>query len=406
MIQADYNQPSYVEMINQSILIEKVKYPTLDPIISNDQLNDKEIKNDLQVENKPPFRQTINRAHFLTKYYCYSILQYIGVLSIFLLTQDFRFVEILCIVEYSPFEEHQNFYYGSEEYRNGEDYRKLFGRYDSLSRYSFRWTYFTFIALTIGLTLKLVIGRSSRKMVKHQKWFYIVYTILIGLDLGGFACISKGSWRNDAKIFYTKIVCAGLVGNALLQIILIQINKSHSYGKVSSILIYILFPINNFLFAFDCDYNKPILVLEVVFVYGIYYFNQLNKSLLSNPEDLPQGLNILEYINKSYSIINTNLPEQLDKNLEQVKNDNVIINKNLFLSCAIVFGYLIFLIFLGFVDTFLCIILSGFTLLSLLDTQVASKSLKDEDVLVAVCLTYVDFFSPIKNFIRSASIKI
>lgn len=36
MIQADYNQPSYVEMINQSILIEKVKYPTLDPIISND----------------------------------------------------------------------------------------------------------------------------------------------------------------------------------------------------------------------------------------------------------------------------------------------------------------------------------------------------------------------------------
>lgn len=36
MIQTQNNQPSYVEMFNQSNLIEKVTYPTLDPIVSND----------------------------------------------------------------------------------------------------------------------------------------------------------------------------------------------------------------------------------------------------------------------------------------------------------------------------------------------------------------------------------
>ncbi|CAD8211705.1 unnamed protein product [Paramecium octaurelia] len=401
MIQTDYNQLSYVEMVQQSVVIEEAKYPTLDPIIFSNEQGVKEIKNDGQVEHSAPLKETQNRARFLTRYYCYSILQYIGVLSLFLLTQDFRFVEVLCIVEYSPLDGNQYFYYSSEEYRNGEDYRKLFGRYDSLSKYSFRWTFYASLALTIILTLIIVIGRSSQMITKLQKWLYIVYTILIALDLGGFACISKGSWRNDAKIMYTKIVCGGLIGNALLQILLIKLNKSYSNGKLPIILICLLFTINNLLFAFGCSYSLPIFVFEILLPYGIYYFNQLNKSLLTNPKDLPKSFNILEYLNKQCSKTETALPDQIGSNLAQVKGDNLIINKKILLGYSVIFGYLIFLIILGFVDGGVCIFMSASTLMSLLNTQVASQSLKDEDILIAVCLTYVDFFSPIKNFIRS-----
>ncbi|CAK64550.1 unnamed protein product (macronuclear) [Paramecium tetraurelia] len=398
MIQADYNHLSYVEMVQQQAVIEEVKYPTLDPIVSS---NEQGVKNDEQVEHSAPLNESQNRARFLTRYYFYSILQYIGVLSLFLLTQDFRFVEVLCIVEYSPLDQDRYFYYSSEEYRNGEDYRKLFGRYDSLSKYSFRWTFYASLALTIIITLIIVIGRSSQRITRYQKCLYIVYNILIALDLGGFACISKGSWRNDAKIMYTKIVCGALIGNAFLQIMLVRLNKSHSYGKLPIILICLLSTINNLLFAFGFSYNIPILAFEVLSAYGIYYFNQLNKSLLKSPKDLPKTFNILEYINKQCSKPVAKLPDQISANLAQVKNDNFIINKRLFLVYSVIFGYLILLIILGFINTGVCIFISVLTLMSLFDTQVASQSLKDEDVFMAVCMTYVDFFSPIKNFIRS-----
>ncbi|CAD8127750.1 unnamed protein product [Paramecium sonneborni] len=350
--------------------VELAKYPILNPVappVQYVQMSDaKEAITIVKTESET------SREVFLVEYYKKILRQHLIILGLFLFGLMEWFANI--VVEFS--------YYDN----------------------SFRWTFYVFVVTLIIMALGLPITRSIRGIVKYQNCIFNVQTVLIGMVLIGIGnkCNNRHS---TATIWWIIITLLILIAHSIAQFMLVKHNITHYYTMFMKFAIMGSIILNFIvgLCASQLDSSFP--VAEAIIIYSIYYFNQLNEHLLKNPNDLPEDLSIVEriqIINKIQALFNQEA--QSNQVIEQIKDTHCVINRYLAIVISSVVAYILILILsiiTGNALFIVIVVVVSISLLSvLLNTQVASRTLLQEDAAFAVCLTYLDLASPLKNILK------
>ncbi|CAD8114376.1 unnamed protein product [Paramecium primaurelia] len=270
-------------------------------------------------------------------------------------------------------------------------------------RNSFRWTFYVIATSLIIIALGLPIIRSIRA-VKHQSTIYYAYTILIGLSLIGIG--NKCSDRHSsAPVWWIIITLLIMIVHSITQFGLVKHNVTHYYTIFMKFAIIGSIILNFIVGLCSSSLDSSFPITEAIIIYSIYYFNQLNQNLLKNPNELPEDVSILqriEIINKIYDLFFQE--DQQNQVIEQIKDTHCVVNKQLIKVISSVLTYIVIFIlsiktgnalFIVFI-----IVISVSFLSALLNTQVASRTLQQQDVTFAVCLTYLDLASPLQNIIK------
>ncbi|CAD8169602.1 unnamed protein product [Paramecium octaurelia] len=350
--------------------VELVKYPILNPATPPAQyvqMND--AKEGITIAKQEP---ETSRETFLVEYYKKILRQHLSILGLFTFGQMEWFANI--VVDFG-------YYYNS-----------------------FRWTFYTFVVTLIIIALGLPITRSLRTIVKHQNSIFHLQTILIGFVLIGIGNEFTGG-HSTATIWWIIITLIILIAHSIAQIVLVKRNITHYYTMFMKLAIMGSITINFIvgLCASSLDSSFP--VAEAIIIYSIYYFNQLNEQLLKNPSELPEDVSIVEriqIINKIQALFNQEA--QSNQVIEQIKGTHCVVNRYIAIVISSVVAYILILILsivTGNALFIVIVVVVSISLLSVvLNTQVASRTLQQEDVAYAVCLTYLDLASPLKNILR------
>ncbi|CAD8113658.1 unnamed protein product [Paramecium primaurelia] len=350
--------------------VELVKYPILNPVIPPAQyvqMND--VKEAITIVKQEP---ETSRENFLVEYYKKILRQHLTILGLFLFGLMEWFANI--VVD--------------------------FGYYDN----SFRWTFYFFVTTLIIIALGLPITRSIRAVVQHQNAIFHIQTILIGFVLIGIANQCSGR-HSTATIWWIIITLLILISHSIAQFMLVKHNITHYYTMFMKFAIMGSITLNFIvgLCASSLDSSFPI--AEAIIIYSIYYFNQLNEHLLKNPNELPEDVSIvqrIQIINKIQALFNQEA--QSNQVIEQIKDTHCVINRYIAIVISSSIAYIIILILsivTGNALFIVIVVVVSVSLLSVvLNTQVASRTLQQEDVVFAVCLTYLDLASPLKNILR------
>ncbi|CAK84259.1 unnamed protein product (macronuclear) [Paramecium tetraurelia] len=350
--------------------VELVQYPILNPATPPAQyvqMND--AKEAIPIAKQEP---ETSRETFLVEYYKKILRQHLSILGMFTFGLMEWFANI--VVDFG-------YYYNT-----------------------FRWTFYTFVVALIIIALGLPITRSLRTIVKHQNSIFYLQTILIG-----FVLIGIGNENSDTHatainwwIIITLII---LIAHSIAQIVLVKHNITHYYTMFMKFAIMGSITLNFVvgLCASSLDSSFP--VAEAIIIYSIYYFNQLNEHLLKNSSELPEDVSIvgrIQIINKIQALFNQEA--QSNQVIEQIKETHCVVNRYIAIVISSAVAYLLILILsivTGNALFIVIVVVVSISLLSVvLNTQVASRTLQQEDVTYAVCLTYLDLASPLKNILR------
>ncbi|CAD8125949.1 unnamed protein product [Paramecium sonneborni] len=382
---ANYSDEAYQQyrnqMFNPLIPIDNL------PLQINPILNENEQADQLEM-----------RYQFLFKYYVKQIFQILGIALVFGINQFEVFSSVyssevekeFCNSSYSNliFQEISDYYGSSQESSKWKEQK--------IRDYEFTWVYYFIVTITAFFILFVAFLRNYRCFAKKQNILLFIQTLLFGTLLGGFAYVSQNNWKYKNKIYFILLTLLSLIIHALFNIVLIKIKKIQFYGKLVKTLIFIFFSLN-FLVGFKYYYIPQILpIVEFLVIYFFFYFDCLNISLLVQPQELSQTINIIDIIKKTY----------YDGNQRGILSNQhyIMINKKLLAIIAIVIGLILFEVFSYFINTVFFIIISiitGSTLFSfIVPTQVAQQNLDLDDVSISVMITYLDFFFPIPNILR------
>ncbi|CAD8121200.1 unnamed protein product [Paramecium sonneborni] len=269
-------------------------------------------------------------------------------------------------------------------------------------RSQFRWTWFVVLSLLIVLILGLPIIRKYRCIVSKQSQLFYFQTALIAFLLIGIA----GNSNQKRVNIWIILILMILIVHDLLQIVIVRTQKTHYYTVLMKFTIMGSLVLNFILGLSNRYLDNGFPISEIIIIYVLYYFNQLNEQLLKQNHELPEELSIFERI-KQLTLIRNLFNQEARQNqiIEQLQDTHCVISKHLAITIGSCVGYLIVLtlsILTGNGFLIFILIFGSISMLSvILETQVASRSLKQEDSKFAVCLTYLDMASPLRLLLRS-----
>ncbi|CAD8210081.1 unnamed protein product [Paramecium pentaurelia] len=370
-MQTQQELPLYIQQTPQaSSQISNVQYPILSnvvPAAQYIQLNDvqqavaeKCVLNDVNSD----------RQAFLIEYYKKILIQHSIIFGLFLLGLTKWFSSIVV---------HHHYWWSQ-----------------------FRWTWYVVLSLLIAIVLGLPILRKYRWISK----LYHIQTILIAFLLIGIAGNQRGNSSHKSFNIWIIIVLVILISHDLLQIVIVRFQKTHYYTVLMKFTIMGSLALNFIVGLSNKHLDRAFPISEIIIIYALYYFNQLNVQLLKQSHELPEELSIFERIQKLKLIRNLfNQEARQNQIIEQLQDTHCVISKHLVIVIGSCFGYIvIFVLSIVTGNGFLIftLILGSISMLSvILETQVASRSLKQEDSHYAVCLTYLDMASPLRLLLRS-----
>ncbi|CAD8211237.1 unnamed protein product [Paramecium octaurelia] len=271
----------------------------------------------------------------------------------------------------------------------------------------FRWTFYIVVILLILLGLGLPIFRQNRQIVQHQRLIFRTQSVLLGFLLIGVRNYQIYNQHFDSTSFCIQTSLLIFAINSLVQILVVRRNRTH-YGPA-----YIKWTVIGFVSFNACigfsgfELDRSFSIAQAIILYSLYYFNQLNATLLKLPHELPEEESILDKISKFKKIFQIQNEEgSQDQVIQQLKTTHIVVNRKLATFTAGSILYLLVLFLCIFFDNALFLVIFivfSLSLVSLvLNTPIASKSLQQTDVEFAVCLTYMDLLSPFKNIIKSS----
>ncbi|CAK68499.1 unnamed protein product (macronuclear) [Paramecium tetraurelia] len=272
----------------------------------------------------------------------------------------------------------------------------------------FRWTFYIVVILLILLGLGLPIIRQNRLIVQHQSHIFRVQSVLLGFLLIGVSNYQIYNQHFNSTSFWIETSLFIFMFNNLVQIFVVRRNLTH-YGYA-----YIKWTVIGFVSLNACvalsgfELDRSFAIAQAIILYSLYYFNQLNATLLKLPHELPEEESILDKIQnirKISQIWNEEGPQK--ESIQQLNTTHYVVNRKI---ATLVAGSIFYLLVLNLCILFdntlflVIFIVLSLSLLSLvLNIQIASKSLQQNDVEFAVCLTYMDLLSPFKNIIKKST---
>ncbi|CAD8169570.1 unnamed protein product [Paramecium octaurelia] len=367
--------PIYTQQTPQSpSQISQVQYPILSnavPAAQYIQLDDVQ----QAVSEKPVVNDVkSDRQAFLIEYYKKIFVQHSIILGLFLLGLTEWFSSIVV---------HHRYWWSS-----------------------FRWTWYVVLSLLIAIVLGLPILRKYRFIVQLQSKLYHIQTVLIALLLIGIAGNQRGNRSHKTVNIWIILVLVILISHSLLQIVIVKFQKTHYYTVLMKFTIMGSLGLNFILALSNSHLNSAFPISEIIVIYALYYFNQLNDQLLKQTHELPEELSIFERLRKLALIRHLfNQEARQNQVIEELQDTHCVISKHLAIVVGSGIGYitvLVLSIVTGNGFLIFTLILGSISMLSvILETQVASRSLLPEDSHYAVCLTYLDMASPLRLLLRS-----
>ncbi|CAD8204133.1 unnamed protein product [Paramecium pentaurelia] len=400
MSQVDNSNPNYITLDQNQIKI--INYPDLSNYVPPPSYNSMPKYQNTQDELKQ------QRIQFLFDCYKNQAISFLIVLIIQILglTKWFmsistKFSKINLAGYYTSYSEYKKYYPNSQTYDEYENWRQ--SQWYEISEV--RWTFYVIITLLILNTLAILFGRINRTIVKYQISLFFSQAVLIGLSLVGYAGKYKDNYWIHKDICYVTITTNSiLLLNSIVILSLIKIDKLNYYNKFANNLIYMQIPFNFILVLIFKNFEAIILIFESIAIYGFYYFNQLNYSLLLNPEDLPVRKDITKLFQEITPINNESQGiEQKNPNLLTIPKKTLVIIGALGIQIILI----IFLIITrNQISCVPLILLAGSIVGLIFETQVASRSLQFDDNFIAASIVYLDLLCPIQNFVRSIGVEI
>ncbi|CAD8169600.1 unnamed protein product [Paramecium octaurelia] len=391
--------PQYFEMSKYpNNLGQQTVNPVMNPIVPQANLS---TQPNISSGNDPSSPEQTRQA-FLFKYYVKQIIQLAGIALIYGINQ-INALSSIYLTEVNR--EWWGSKYTYESQRESFPTRREFENWMEERRreymdYKFNWVYYFILALTIFFSLFLVFTRNSKSSVRNQNTFFTIQTVLLGIVFGGLSSVHQQNWQYHNTVLFILLTLFGLMANGIFNLVLIKLNKLQIYGKLPKTFTYLFFGLN-FLMGFrEYEMVEALPIVEFIVIYCFFYFDQLNKSLLVQPSELPPTTNIVDLLR--------NIKIELNENQVQSNQNFIVINKKVLTIVSIGLG-LILLELLGFLlGTFIFIVISILSVLTALSfavpTQVAQQTLTIEDSSIAVMMTYLDILCPIQNLIRKIKI--
>ncbi|CAK64551.1 unnamed protein product (macronuclear) [Paramecium tetraurelia] len=395
MSQVDNSNSNYINLDQNQIT--KINYPDLSNYVPPQSYN-----TTIQVSQNSLDELKMKRMKLLFNCYKYQamsffivlVIQIIGLTKWFMSIQT-KFSKIKLAGYYYSYEEYLKYHSDAQTYKEYEDWRQK--EYYEISQV--RWTFYVIIALLILNTLAILIGRIHRNIVKYQQSLFYSQAVLIGLCLVGYAGKYWDSyWIHKNICEVTITINSILLLNSLVNLSLIKIDKLHYYNKLANNVIYLQVPFNFILILLFKKFDSVILIFESIAAYGLFYFNELNRSLLLNPEELPPQKDITTMFNEAV---------QTDNQSQEIMKNNPdfisIPRRKLVLVAAILSLIALIIIQIMSRESYLClplILLAGLILNLLFETRVASRSLQHDDNFIAASMVYLDLLCPIQNLVR------
>ncbi|CAD8114416.1 unnamed protein product [Paramecium primaurelia] len=354
--------------------ISKVQYPILSNVVPAAQYIQLDDVQQAVAEKSVVIEINSDRSAFLIEYYKKILLQHSIILGLFILGLTKWFSSIVVIHHY-------------------------WWSY-------FRWTWYVVLGLLIAIALGLPILRKYRCIVSQQSKLFHFQTVLIAFLLIGIAGNQRGNSNHKTVNIWIILVLVILIGHDLLQIIIVKTQRTHYYTALMKFAIMGSLALNFIVGLSNKNLDRAFPISEIIIIYALYYFNQLNDQLLKQTHELPEELSIVERIQQLTLIRNLfNQEARQNQIIEQIQDTHCVISKHLVIVIGSSVGYiavLVLSIVTGNGFLIFTLILGSISMLSvILETQVASRSLKPEDSHYAVCLTYLDMASPLRLLLRS-----
>ncbi|CAK84260.1 unnamed protein product (macronuclear) [Paramecium tetraurelia] len=394
--------PQYYEMSKYpNNLGQQTINPVMNPSVPQANLSPQV---NISSENDPASPEQTRQA-FLVKYYVKQIIQLAGIILIYGINQINAFSSIyLTEVDREWWGSKYTYESFSQNYHRGATRREFEDWMEERRRdymdYKFNWVYYFILSLTLCFTVFLAFARNSKSFARNQNTFFMIQTVFLGIVLGGLSSVHQQNWLYHNTIIYILLTLFGLMANSIFNLVLIKLNKLQIYGKLPKTFTYLFFGLN-FLMGFrEYQMVEALPIVEFITIYCFFYFDQLNKSLLVQPSELPPTTNIVDLLR--------NIKTELEGNQFQSNQHFIVINKKVLTIVSIGVGLILLEVFGFLMGTFIFIVVSILSVLTGLSfavpTQVAQQTLTTEDSSIAVMMTYLDLLCPIQNIIRSIKI--
>ncbi|CAD8211706.1 unnamed protein product [Paramecium octaurelia] len=399
MSQLDNSNSNYINLDQNQI--PKINYPDLSNYVPPQSYN-----TTIQVSQNSLDELKLKRMKLLFNCYKYQalslliilVIQIIGLTKSFMSIQT-KFSKIKLAGYYYSYEEYLKYHSNAQTYQEYEDWRQ--NEYYEICQV--RWTFYVTIGLLILNTLAILIGRIHRNIVKYQQSLFYSQAVLIGLLLVGYAGkYWENYWIHKDICKLTITIISILLLNSLVNLLLIKIDKLNYYTKLTNNIIYLQVPLNFILILLLKKFDSVILIFESIAVYGLYYFNELNRSLLLNPEELPPLRTITTLFEEE--VLTDNQSQEIVKNNPYFLT---VPRRRLVLVVAMLSIITLIILIIISRESYLClllVLLTSLVLGVLFETKVASRSLQHDDNFIAASMVYIDLLCPIQNLVRSIGI--